>query len=134
MRKRFVVSAAAWLEIVVGALFLTVPGVLCLLVFGAKPETIGLILGRFAGIALVALGIGGLASRDARSRNAALGLFAFNVGAATLFASVGIASAPHGILLWPVAILHTIIAAAFLPFVLARGQRSGGKLAASTPV
>ena len=36
MRQSFVVGAAAWLEIIVGALFLTVPDVLCLLVFGAK--------------------------------------------------------------------------------------------------
>src|SRR5215472_2265924 len=73
MRQRVVVSAAAWLEIIVGALFLTVPDVLCLLLFGAKPEAIGMPLGRFAGIALLALGIACLPSRDAASpRNAVL--------------------------------------------------------------
>ena len=121
MRQRFVVAAAAWLEIIVGALFLTVPDVPCLLLFGAKPEAIGTPLGRFAGIGLIALGIACLPSKDAGSRrNEVLGLFAFNAGVAILFAAVGIASALHGFLLWPAVILHTIIAGALLPYLVAR--------------
>ena len=74
-----------------------------------------------AAIALVALGIACLPSSDVgSSRNVVLGLFAFNGGVAILFAWVGIASALHGLLLWPVAILHTIIAAALLPHLLAK--------------
>ena len=123
MRQRFVVGAAAWLEIIVGALFITVPDVLCLLLFGAKPEAIGMPLGRFAGIALVALGIACLPSRDAGSRrNVVMDLFAFNAGVAILFAWVGVATALHGFLLWPVVILHTIIAGALLPHLLAKGS------------
>ena len=123
MRQRFVVTAAAWLEIVVGALFLTVPDVPCLLLFGAKPEAIGMTVGRFAGIALAALGIACLPSTDAGSRRSVvLGLFAFNVGVAILFAWVGVATALHGFLLWPMVILHTIIAAALLPHLLAKGS------------
>src|SRR5215469_13831091 len=115
MSQRLVVVAAAWLEIIVGALFLVVPDVPCLLLFGAEPEAVGMPLGRFAGIALVALGIACLPSQEAASpRNAVLGLFAFNGGVATLFAWVGIASALHGRLLWPAVILHTIIAGALL--------------------
>src|SRR5262249_20350261 len=122
MRQRFVVGAAAWLEIIVGALFLTVPGVVCLLLFGAKPETIGGLLGRFAGVALVARGVACLPSGDARSpRNVVLGLFAFNSGVAILFTYVGVASALHGFLLWPAVILHTLIAGALLPHLLAKG-------------
>ena len=123
MRQRYVVAAAAWLEIIVGALFLTVPEVVCLLLFGAKPEAVGMPLGRFAGIALLALGIACLPSRDAASpRNAVLGLFAFNGGVAILFAWVGVTSALHGLLLWPAVILHTVIAGALLPHFLARGS------------
>ena len=121
MRQRFVVAAAAWLEIIVGALFLTVPDVPCLLWFGAKPEAIGTPLGRFAGIGLIALGIACLPSKDAGSRrNEVRGLFAFNGGVAILFAAVGIASALHGFLLWPAVILHTIIAGALLPYLVAK--------------
>ena len=123
MPQRFVVGASAWLEIIVGALFLTVPDVPCLLLFGAKPEAIGMPLGRFAGIALVVLGIACLPSRDAGSRRSVvLGLFVFNVGVAILFAWVGVASPLHGFLLWPAAVLHAIIAGALLPHLLARGS------------
>jgi len=123
MRQRVVVGGAAWLEIIVGALFLTVPDLLCLLLFGAKPEAVGMPLGRFAGIALLALGIACLPSRDAASpRNAVRGLFAFNGGVAVLFAWVGVASALRGFLLWPAVILHTIIAGALLPHLLAKGS------------
>ena len=123
MQQGLVVGAAAWLEIVVGALFLTVPDVLCLLLFGARPDAIGIPLGRFAGIALVALGLACLPSRDAGSRrNVVVGLFAFNAAVAILFAYVGFASALHGLLLWPAVILHTIIAAALLPHFMAKGS------------
>ena len=40
MHDRLIVTAAAWLEIVVGALFL-MPDVPCLLLFEAKPEPVG---------------------------------------------------------------------------------------------
>ena len=122
MPQRFVVGAAAWLEIIVGALFLTVPDVPCQLLFGAKPEAIGMPLGRFAGIALVALGISCLPSRDVGSRRGiVLGLFVFNVGV-VLFACVGVASTLHGFLLWPAVILHAIIAGALLPHLLMKGS------------
>ena len=123
MSQRFVVGASAWVEIIVGALFLAVPDVLCLLVFGVKPEAIAMPLGRFAGIALIALGITCLHSRDTGSRRyVALDLFAFNVGVAALFAWVGITTALHGILLWPAVILHTIIGGALLAHLLTKGS------------
>jgi len=121
MRQRTVVGASAWVEIIVGALFLAAPDVLCLLVFGVKPEAIAMPLGRFAGIALIALGIACLHSRDTGSRrNVALDLFAFNVGVAILFVWVGVTTALHGILLWPAVILHAIIGSALLPHLLAK--------------
>jgi hypothetical protein len=47
-----------------------------------------------------------------------LGLFVFNLGVATLFAWVGVATPLHGVLLWPVVGLHAVIAAALLPQLL----------------
>jgi len=123
MRQRTVVGASAWVEIIVGALFLAVPDVVCVLVFGVKPEAIAMPLGRFAGIALIALGITCLHSRDTGShRNVALDLFTFNAVVAILFAYVGVTTALHGILLWPAVILHAIIGGALLPHLLAKGS------------
>jgi hypothetical protein len=108
---QYIVTAASWLEIVVGGLFLAAPGLPCLLVFGARLDP----LARFAGIALMALGIACLPSRAAPHGRSFLGLFGFNVGAAVLFAWVGIAAPQHGILALPAAVLHAGIAAALLP-------------------
>ena len=121
MGQRFFLTAAPWLEIVVGALLLTEPDVLCLLLFGSKPEAVGMPLGRFAGIGLIALGIACLPSTVAGSRGiVVLGLFAFNAGVAILFAWVGVATTLHGSMLWPAVILHTIIALALLPHLVTR--------------
>ena len=112
--QRYVVKAAAWLEIVVGVIFVTLPDIPCLLVFGAKPESVGRPLAHWVGVALIALGIACLPSKAAESnRNAVLGLVVFNVGATILFAWVGIVTT-HGFALWPVVILHAVIAVALL--------------------
>ena len=130
MLQRAIVTAAAWLEIVVGAIVLLAPDVPCLLLFATKPEGTGVPLARFAGIALVALGIACLPSVVAGSRyGAVLGLFAFNVGTAFLFGWVGVATTLRGLLLWPAAILHAAIAAALLPQLLRevpKADASGG--------
>jgi hypothetical protein len=51
MVQRYVVSASAWLEIVVGVIFITAPGVPCVLLFGANPEGIGVPLAHWVGLA-----------------------------------------------------------------------------------
>jgi hypothetical protein len=116
MVHRFVVKVAAGLEVVVGIIFLTAPDIPCRLLFAATPEGLGILLGRFAGIALVALGITCLISAaPGPLRSGALGLLVFNVGATFFFAWVAVATAFRGSLLWPVVVLHAILAAALLP-------------------
>ncbi len=115
MLQRSVVIAAAWLEIIVGATFVAVPDLLCVLLFGTKPEGIGVPLARFAGFGLLALGIAGLPSTATGSRRGVVGLFVFNVGVTILFVWVGVFTTTHGVLLWPVAILHAAIATALVP-------------------
>jgi hypothetical protein len=117
MLRKSILGAAAWFEIVVGAIFLIVPDVPCRLLFAAAPEDVGVVpLARFAGVALVTLGIACLPFTTAGPRRgAALVLLAFNVGVAALFTWVGVATTPRGLLLWPAAVLHTVIAAALLP-------------------
>jgi len=93
----------------------------CRLLFAATPEGVGIVGTRLAGIALVALGIACLPSAIAESRRGAvLGLFIFNAGTAILLVWVGVATPLHGLLLWPGAGLHAIIAAALLPQLLKR--------------
>jgi heme A synthase len=110
---------AAWLEMVVGATLLTAPDYPCQLLFAAKPEGVGIVLARVAGLGLFALGIACLPSTATGSRRRAVfGLFVFNFGVAILLAWVGIATMFSGLLLWPTIVLHAIIAAALLAQLL----------------
>ena len=118
MPQRYVVMAAAWLEIIVGVSFIARPDLPCVLLFAAKPEGIGIPVARFAGFGLLALGIACLPSTATASRRGVAGLFVFNVGVTILFAWLAIATTFHGLLLWPVVILHAAIAAALAPQLL----------------
>jgi hypothetical protein len=113
MLQKSVVTTSAWLEIVTGAALLAVVDIACRLLFAATPEGPGRLIGRFAGIALFALGIACLPSRVAGSRSRAVeGLLAYNVGVTILLSWVGIATMFRGVLLWPAVVLHAIIAIA----------------------
>jgi len=119
MSQRSVVIAAAWFEIAVGVIFLTMPDIPCQLLFAARPEGVSMPLARFAGVGLAALGLACVpAAATGLRRGAVLALFVFNVGVAILFALVGVNKALRAFLLWPAVILHAAIAAALLPQAL----------------
>jgi len=122
MRQRYLVTAAAWLEIATGAGLLTVPHIPCQLLFAAGLEGAGVPLARLAGIGLIALGIACLPSTEEPLRSAVLGLFAYNLGTAILATWVGLATTLRGSLLWPAAVLHSVIAAALLVQLLTKGS------------
>ena len=112
MLLKSVVTTAAWIEIVAGATFVTVPDVVCRLLLAATPEGLGRLLARFAGITLFALGFACLPSRVAGSHRGAV--LAYNVGVIILLSWVGIATMFRGVLLWPAVVLHAAIAAGLL--------------------
>lgn len=123
MHQRSVVMTAAWLEIIAGPGFLTAPDFVCRLLFASSPEGLAIILTRFAGVCLFSLGIACLLSRaTTSSRNAVLGLFAFNAATAILFVWVGVATTLRGALLWPATALHAVIAVSLLPQLLGAGE------------
>jgi hypothetical protein len=115
MLRRPIVVAAAWLEIIVGACFVAIPNLPCVLLFAVRPEGIANLLARFAGFGLFALGIAGLPSPTIASRHGIAALLVFNVSVTVLLCWIGVATSFHGVLLWPVVILHGVIAAALLP-------------------
>ena len=119
MLQRSTVIAAAWLEIVVGAICVVFPGPLCVLLFGERPEGIAILLARFAGFGLLGLGISCLPSAATVSRRSVVGLLVFNVGVTVLFCWIAVTTSFHGILLWPVIILHGVLATALLPQAMA---------------
>jgi hypothetical protein len=113
--QKSVVMTAAWLEIVAGAALLLALDIACRLLFGATPEGMSRPLGRFAGVALVALGVACLPSGSVGPRRSAVqGLLIYNVGVAILLVWVGVATTLSGVLLWPAVILHGVIAVALI--------------------
>ncbi|MGA8036700.1 MAG: hypothetical protein WA823_16605 [Candidatus Acidiferrales bacterium] len=115
MKTTLVVKIAALLEIVVGAALIAAPNFVSGLLFGSALDGAGVVLGRFAGIALFSLGIGGISGDSAGARNpVALSLLIFNAGAAIFLVWVGVATPFRGVLLWPAAILHAALTCGLL--------------------
>ena len=126
MVQRYVVKVAAWLEILMGAIVVATPVIPCVLLFGAKPESIGKPLSRMVGIALLALGVACLPPKAVEAEpNAVRGLFVYNAGATILLAWTGAFTAFHGFLLWPTVILHGFIAVALLLQLLSPRRPEG---------
>jgi hypothetical protein len=115
MPQKPLVTAAASLEITMGAILISVPDFPCLLLFAAKAEGVSIPIARFAGIGLIALGIACWPPPAGSRPGAMVGLLAFNAGVAILLTWVGVGTAFRGSLLWPAAILHAAIAVALLP-------------------
>jgi Kef-type K+ transport system membrane component KefB len=73
-----------------------------------------LVVGRVAGVALLALGAACWLSRNAPESRAARGvvgaMVVYNLGAVIVLAAAGIWSQPVGVALWPVVVLHAAMA------------------------
>ena len=107
--------ATACIEAPTGLLLLAVPsGVAAVLLGASVDSSVGRLLGRLAGVALISLGIAcGLGSRDAQGQ-ATVGLVAamlfYNLVAATLLVSARFGAGLPGMGLLPVAALHAGLA------------------------
>jgi hypothetical protein len=121
---RLVLTIAAWVEILVGASFVLVLQSQSQLLFGTSLDDAGAGFGRVAGFALIALGVACLPSKIAVTRlHAARVLLVYNIGAAILFAWIGLTTSLAGVVLWPVVTLHTVLAIALaLSFTKDHGQ------------
>lgn len=111
--QRTVLLIAAWFEIFVGASFVFALDAQSQLLFGVAAEGAGAGFGRLAGIALIAMGVACLPSRLEKSRrHVARLLLVYNIGAASLIAWIGLTTTFHGVVLWPIVFVHTVIALA----------------------
>jgi hypothetical protein len=114
MIGRYLIVAAAALEILAGAILITALDFACRLLFATAPEGVGIPLGRWVGIGLVALGIACLPSGKGPRRSVVLGLLTYNAGFLIMAVWLGLATTFRGWLLWPAAVLHATIAASLL--------------------
>jgi hypothetical protein len=111
MKKVLILTALA--EGMTGLALLLVPSFVGWLLFGESLTGVGILAGRVAGIALIALSVACWPGPPA------VGMLIYSAVVALYFASLGFAGGMTGILLWPAAVLHLVLTA-----LLARSMKS----------
>lgn len=118
MRK--IINLAAVLEAGTGLALLIVPGIVIRLLLGQNSLGAELALGRFLGIALLALGLACWPGQQAGSNAPAFrAMLVYNLFVAILLTYLGAVEHFFGLFLWPAVALHFGLAA-----VLVRARRS----------
>ena len=104
-------AAAAGLEVLTGAGLIVAPSLLALLLFGSEMNASGNAAGRIAGLVMVCLALACWPRGSEGSRSQALlPLLALSALATLYLAVVGLIGATVGVLLWPAAAIHLVIA------------------------
>jgi hypothetical protein len=110
-------AIAAALESLTGVAIILIPGVVIALLLGVEASSVGLMIGRLLGVALLSLGVACWGARTDVGGSAqtatlrAITLYNAGVGVSlVVFAATGMASA---LLAWLVGILHLGLALAF---------------------
>jgi hypothetical protein len=106
------ITVAAAIEIAAGLVFIASPPLVARLALNADLNPAGDALGRVLGFGLLGLGLAcwpGAAPLSGKSA-AVRGLLAYNVLAALFFMYLGVQAALVGLLLWPIAALHAVLA------------------------
>jgi hypothetical protein len=114
-------TAAAVAEAVTGVVLIVFPSIVVELLFGAEIAGTGVVMSRFAGVSLVALGV---ACWRGGTPDAALWAMLTYGALATLYlAYLGLAGEFAGILLWPAVVVHAGLS---VVLVAARFRRNRG--------
>jgi hypothetical protein len=113
-RPLFIVTAL--IEVGIGLALLISPALTASILIGAPFDTpADSVVGRVAGAALLALGLACWLAQDDEHVRAAKGLivslFLYNVAAAVVLAYAGLGLRLFGVVLWPAAVLHLVMAA-----------------------
>jgi len=111
--KLFMVTTL--LEVGAGLGLVVFPPLVIWLLLGVRePAPEALIVGRVGGAALVAIGVACWLARDDRGSRAQRGLLwgilIYNVGTGVALALAGLILRMDGVALWPVVVLHTLMA------------------------
>lgn len=102
-----VLALAAIAEAATGLAALAAPELVVRLLFGAEIAGAGILVGRFAGIALIGLGIACWPGSSGRQPH--YGMLAYGALATLYLDYVGLAGSSAGMLLWPAVAAHVLI-------------------------
>jgi hypothetical protein len=105
-----ILAFAAVVEAGTGLVLMIIPAIVIRLLLGA--EISGVLVGRFSGIALLALGLASWPGRQHGESNlpAFRAMLVYNVLVALYLAYLGTVGRQGGLLLWPVVALHAVVA------------------------
>jgi hypothetical protein len=108
------IAVAAAVEVAAGFIFIVSPSLVVQLILSVDLNPAGEAVGRVAGFGLLGLGLAAWPGSTPVSGKsaAARGLLAYNLLAAILFIYLGVRGTMVGMLLWPAAALHTVLAIA----------------------
>ena len=109
---KYLLAFAAMIEAATGLVLLIYPSAIIWLLFNAEITELAAVISRLAGISLIALSIAcwpGRTSAEHSYRSIRAMLF-YNFCAALYFIYLGFAGIWNGILLWPAALLHSVLA------------------------
>ena len=120
---RLLLKVTALLEAATGLGLVAMPSVVVRLLLGTPLDSsAATMLGRVAGVALLALAVACWLARDDTYGPAARGLvaamFLYNVAVAALLVFAGVGLGLRGIALWPAVILHAAMAVWCVPCLL----------------
>lgn len=107
-----ILTFAAVTEIGTGLVLMIDPAIVIRLLLGIEDSNLGMLLGRFLGVALLSLGVACWPGRPepAGSLQPFRAMLAYNALVALYLAYLGTAGHVGGSLLWPVVALHAILA------------------------
>lgn len=108
--RKLLASAAAG-EAATGLVLLVYPPIVVRLLFGAEIAGAGVVVSRFAGIALIALGLACWPEREAdrRATHALWAMLSYSLLVALYLGYLGAARDWVGILLWPAVGVHAVV-------------------------
>ena len=106
------IAVAAAIEAGTGVILIVFPSLFVRLLFGAELSEAGQVLGRLGGFALLALVLACWpgAAMESAAASSLRALLVFSVVVAIYLVYLGIGSGLMGPLLWPAAILHSVVA------------------------
>ena len=107
LRVKILLAVAAASEAALGLALLVYPPIVIRLLLGAETIGLGDVVSRFAGIALIGLGVACWPNGSARQ--ALDGMLTYGTLAALYLAYVGVRGQGVGVLLWPAVVVHAIL-------------------------
>ena len=104
---KILLAVAAVSEAALGLVLLLYPPVVIQLLLGAEIIGVGDVASRFAGIALIGLGVA--CWPNGSPRQALHGMLTYGTLAALYLAYIGVSGQGGGVLLWPAVVIHALL-------------------------